>query len=127
MSVYKTSRFRINRSMNAQRRFSVCWAPLPSGLVRNTEIPSRLTAVPDDNGVSRGQGTYVLASLIKVDLYIYMYIQENIIRNGKKRMRKKEKKKTVRTLCPAHCEEEACCSAAVVSRPSLLIGIRVIV
>lgn len=38
-------------------------------VVRNTEIPSRLTAVPDDNGVSRGQGTWYIH--IRVHIIIY--------------------------------------------------------
>lgn len=57
--------------MNTQRPFA-CLLGTPTELVvRNTEIPSRLTAVPDDNGVSRGQGTCTYIIHIREHIIIY--------------------------------------------------------
>jgi len=46
-------------------------------VVGSTEIPSRLTAVPDDNGVSGGQGTCTNTHNIRVHIII-IYIRVHL-------------------------------------------------
>lgn len=62
--------------MNTQRPFA-CLLGTPTELVvRNTEIPSRLTAIPDDNGVSRGQGTctYIYVNILLLYIRVHLHL-----------------------------------------------------